>query len=51
MTKILLKILKFFFSNEREVSPGVFYLGGYLYENRNKPTTPPPLKWRKRDTP
>jgi hypothetical protein len=51
MTKILLKILKFFFSNEREVAPGVFHLGGYLYENRNKPTTPPPLKWRKRDTP
>jgi hypothetical protein len=44
MTKILLKILKFFFSNEREVAPGVFYLGGYLYENRNKPTTPPPEK-------
>ena len=48
MTKILLKILKFFFSNEREVSPGVFYLGGYLYENRNKPTTPP-LKWKKKE--
>jgi hypothetical protein len=50
MTKILLKILKFFFSNEREVAPGVFYLGGCLYENRNKPTTPPPLKWEKRGT-
>ena len=47
MTKILLKIFKFFFSNEREVAPGVFYLGGYCYENRNKPTTPPPLKWKK----
>jgi hypothetical protein len=51
MTNILLKILKFFFSNEREVAPGVFYLGGYLYENQNKPTTPPPpLKWEKRGT-
>ena len=47
MRKILLKILKFFFSNEREVAPGVFYLGGYLYENRNKPQGEPPLKWKK----
>jgi hypothetical protein len=50
MTKILLKILKFLFSKEIEVAPGVFWLGGVLYENRNKPTTPPPLKWKKRDT-
>ena len=44
------KILKFLFSKEIEVAPGVFWLGGYLYENRNKPTTPPPLKLKKRDT-
>ena len=48
MTKILLKILKSLFSKEIEVAPGVFWLGGYLYENRNnKPTTPRPLKWKK----
>ncbi len=50
MTKTLIKILKFLFSKEIEVAPGVFWLGGTLYENRNKPTTPPPLKWKKRDT-
>jgi len=44
------EIIKFLFSKEIEVAPGVFWLGGYLYENRNKPTTPPPLKWKKRDT-
>ena len=43
------KILKFLFSREIEVAPGVFWLGGTLYENRNKPTTPPPLKWKKTD--
>ena len=42
-------LLKFLFSKEIEVAPGVFWLGGTLYENRNKPT-PPPLKWKKRDT-
>jgi len=42
----MLKILKFLFSNGREIAPGVFWLGGTLYENRNKPTTPP-LKWKK----
>jgi hypothetical protein len=48
MTKILLKIIKFLFSKEWEVAPGVFWLGGVLYENRNnKPTTPRPLKWKK----
>jgi len=48
MTKFLLKVLKFFFSKEREIAPGVFWLGGTLYENRNnKPTTPPPLKLKK----
>lgn len=36
--------------NVLQVSPGVFWLGGTLYENRNKPTTPPSLKWKKRDT-
>jgi len=46
--KVLLKVLKFFFSKEIEVAPGVFWLGGYLYENRNnKPTTARPLKWKK----
>jgi hypothetical protein len=44
------KILKFLFSREIEVAPGVFWLGGYLYENRNQPTTPRPLKFKKRDT-
>jgi len=48
---MLNKILKFLFSKEIEVAPGVFWLGGTLYENRNnKPTTPPPLKWKKKDT-
>jgi hypothetical protein len=47
MTKILLKIIKFLFSKEMEIAPGVFYLGNYVYENRNKPTTPPPLKLKK----
>ena len=50
MNKILTKILKFLFSKEIEVAPGVFWLGGTLYENRNKPKGPPPLKWKKRDT-
>ena len=47
MTKILLKILKFFFSKEIEVAPGIFYLGNYVYENRNKPQGKPPLKLKK----
>ena len=47
MTKILLKILKFLFSREREIAPGVFWLGGYVYENRNKPQGKPPLKLKK----
>jgi hypothetical protein len=45
--KMILKILKFFFSKEIEVAPGVFWLGGTLYENRNKPTTPRPLKLKR----
>jgi hypothetical protein len=44
---MILKILKFLFSKELEVSLGVFWLGGVLYENRNKPTTPRPLKFKK----
>jgi hypothetical protein len=45
--KIILKILKFFLSNELEVAPGVFFLGGVLYENRNPPSSmEPPLKYR-----
>jgi len=46
MSKTLLKILKSLFSKEIEVAPGVFWLGGTVYENRNKPT-PPPLKLKK----
>ena len=45
------KLLKFLFSRELEVSPGVFWLGGHLYENRNEPTTPRNLKWKKRSNP
>ncbi len=37
-------LLKFLFSKELEVAPGVFWLGGVLYENRHKPKGPPPLK-------
>ena len=37
-------LLKFLFSKELEVAPGVFWLGGVLYENRKKPKGPPPLK-------
>lgn len=44
------KIIKFLFSKEIEIAPGVFWLGGVLYENRNKPKGPPPLKFKKRDT-
>ena len=50
MTKTLLKIIKFLFSKEIEVAPGVFWSGGYVYENRNKPQGEPPLKFKKRDT-
>jgi hypothetical protein len=47
--KIILKILKFFLSKEREVAPGVFFLGGVLYENRNPPSsTERPLKYKLR---
>jgi hypothetical protein len=31
----LINVLKFLFSKEREIAPGVFWLGGSLYENRN----------------
>lgn len=44
---MIIKILRFLFSKELEVAPGVFWLGGVLYENRNKPTTPRPLKFKK----
>jgi hypothetical protein len=44
------KILKFLFLREIEVAPGVFWLGGTLYENRNKPTTTPrPLKFKRKN--
>ena len=46
MTK-LINVLKFFFSNEREIAPGVYWLGGTLYENRNQPKGEPPLKLKK----
>lgn len=41
------KLLKALFSREVEIAPGVFWLGGHLYENRNKPKGPPPLKLRR----
>lgn len=44
----LIKILKFLFSKEKEIAPGVFYLGGYCYENRNPPKGDPPRKFKKR---
>jgi hypothetical protein len=47
MKKFIIKLFKFLFSREQEIAPGVFYLGGYLYENRNKPKGSPPLKWQK----
>ncbi len=47
MTKQIKKILKFLFSTEIEIKPGVFWFGGTVYENRNKPTGPPPLKLKK----
>lgn len=43
--KSIMKFLRDFFS--REVAPGVYYRGGYLYENTNKPTPPPPYKFKK----
>ena len=46
MTK-LINVLKFFFSNEREIAPGVFWLGGTLFENRNQSKGEPPLKFKK----
>jgi hypothetical protein len=50
MRKTLLKFLKFIFSKELEIAPGVFWIGGYVYENRNKPTTERPLKFKKTDS-
>ena len=44
MIEMIKTLLKFLYSKEIEVAPGVFWLGGVLYENRNRPTTPPPLK-------
>lgn len=41
------KLLKALFSREVEIAPGVFWLGGYLYENRNEPKGPPPLKLKR----
>jgi hypothetical protein len=43
----LIKVLKFFFSNEREIAPGVFWLGGTLFENRKPPKGQRPLKFKK----
>jgi hypothetical protein len=48
--KFIRKILKLLFSKEIEIAPGVFWLGGTLYENRNEPKGPRPLKFKKRDT-
>ena len=47
MINFSLKCFKFLFSRETEISPGVFYLGGVLYENRNKPKGEPPLKFKR----
>ena len=41
------KLIKALFSREVEIAPGVFWLGGHLYENRNKPKGPPPLKLKR----
>jgi hypothetical protein len=43
MTPKFIKLLKFLFSREREIAPGIFHLGGDVYENRN-PTKEPPIK-------
>ena len=48
---MILKIIKFLFFKEKEIAPGVFWLGGTVYENRNKPTGEPPLKWKVSGTP
>jgi hypothetical protein len=42
--KVFVVVLKFLFSKEREIAPGVFWLGGSLYENRNPPKGEPQLK-------
>lgn len=46
MTDEQIQMLRRLIQDEIEVAPGVFWLGGVLYENRNKPMTPPPLKWK-----
>ena len=47
MFKLVKDCLKFIFKKELEISPGVFWLGGILYENRNAPKGPRPLKFKK----
>jgi hypothetical protein len=45
----MIKFIKFLFTRELEIAPGVFWLGGHVYENRNKPKGKPPLKLKKSD--
>lgn len=37
-------------NTKEEVAPGVFWLGGTLYENRNKPQGDRPLVWKRRSS-
>jgi hypothetical protein len=46
---VMIKFIKFLFTRELEIAPGVFWLGGHVYENRNKPKGKPPLKLKKSD--
>jgi len=45
----MIKFIKFLFIRELEIAPGVFWLGGHVYEIRNKPRGKPPLKLKKSD--
>jgi hypothetical protein len=40
-------MIKFLFTREVEIAPGVFWLGGHLYENRNEPKSERPLKFKR----
>ena len=44
---VMIKFIKFLFTREVEIAPGVFWLGGHLYENRNEPKSERPLKFKK----
>ncbi|AEC52986.1 hypothetical protein SCRM01_039 [Synechococcus phage S-CRM01] len=45
--KLLVNVIKSVWKYFIEEPPGVYYRGGYLYENTNKPTTPRPLKLKR----